>query len=404
MRNVYVAGRGLASALGPDLTSGLRALRRGVAASRAVQLANGDTWPLYAIAAESDDQYADQYADQVGDPHTNQHADQAAVRFSDHGERWMTRARRITRRVADESGALAGARTGPLFVASSSMDIGAREDSDDANLLHDSGQLPKQHADYQRFAETVGEWLDWRGPVFTVTTACTSSLNAMLSAHALIRRGQAEHALVLGVELYNRVTLGGFVGMQLLAPMWPGVPTRALPLGAARAGLVLGEAVAAVHLSAQTSRWRFVGGANIVDGRDPAGAVPSAIIAMCTQALANSGLVPADIGLLKLQAAGSPSGDAIEVRALRQVFDPLPPLLSFKGAIGHTLGAAGAAELALLLGCLEGGVWPVCDYPQDASLQATLTDRAPAQLRYVLASILGFGGGHAAVILQDCGA
>jgi 3-oxoacyl-[acyl-carrier-protein] synthase-1 len=46
-------------------------------------------------------------------------------------------------------------------------------------------------------------------------------------------------------------------------------------------------------------------------------------------------------------------------------------------------------------------VWPRVDWPLDASLNAPLAAHAPAQARHVLASILGFGGGHAAVVLED---
>ena len=350
MNEVFLAGRGLASALGPDLNSALRSMGQAGATPHRWDLPGGFAWPLYTI--------------------------------DEHDADWTTLARRITQRVAAESGALAAARSGPLFLASSSLDIGAREGG---------GDFP----DYPLFAETVAGWLDWRGPVFTVSTACTSALNALLSARTLIRHGHADHALVLGMELRNRVTLGGFGGMQLLSA------TRARPFGKGRDGVVLGEAVAALYLSAAPSRWRIAGGANVVDGQDPAGAVPSAIVAMCQQTLADSGLSPADIALVKPQAAGSPSNDAIEVRALRAVFPTLPALVSFKGAIGHTLGASGAAELGLLMACLETGTWPRTDYPHDERLNARFATSAPAHARHVLASIIGFGGGHTAVVLED---
>jgi len=351
MKEVYLAGRGLASALGPDVAAALAALAKGGVSPRPFELADGSAWPLYSMADDEPD--------------------------------WSTRTRRITQRVAAESGVLAGPRSGPLFVASSSLDIGWLEQSHDFDR------------DYQQFAETVASWLDWRGPVFTVSTACTSALNAVLSARTQIRSGRADHALVLGMELRNRVTVGGFGGMQLLSA------TGALPFGEARNGLVLGEAVAALHLSSSPSRWRVAGGANVVDGRDPAGTVPSAVIAMCEQALANSGLQASDIALIKPQAAGGVSSDATEAQALREVFATLPPLVSFKASIGHTLGASGAAELALLTACLEAGAWPHIGYAQDTSLNATLSPQAPQRARHVLASILGFGGGHTAVVLED---
>jgi 3-oxoacyl-[acyl-carrier-protein] synthase I len=351
----YLAGRGLASSLGADLGAAMRALAQGGVPPGRFEMADGMGWPFHGIASDDKDSDTD----------------------------WTARARRIVQRVAAESGALAGSRSGPLFVASSSLDIGWLEDHIGA------------YRDYASFPDTVAGWLDWRGPVFTVSTACSSALNALLSARTLIRHGRADHALVLGLELRNCTTVGGFGGMQLLAP------ECALPLGTARSGLVLGEAVAALHLSSQPARWRVAGGANVVDGRDPAGTVPSAVVAACRQALADSGVSAGEIALIKPQAAGSPVNDAIEARALQEVFAPLPPLVSFKAAIGHTLGAAGAAELALLTACLETGVWPRVGYEQDASLNAPLAGQAPKKARYVMANINGFGGGHAAVVMED---
>ena len=122
---------------------------------------------------------------------------------------------------------------------------------------------------------------------------------------------------------------------------------------------------------------------------------------MCRGALEQGGLQPGDIDLIKVQAAGSPVNDAIEAEALKQVFGPLPPLVSLKPALGHTLGASGAAELALLVGCIEGGVWPIVGYPIDASLDIELSTQLPQRLRNILLNFAGFGGGHASLVLKD---
>ncbi|MET0334902.1 MAG: beta-ketoacyl synthase N-terminal-like domain-containing protein [Rhizobacter sp.] len=355
MTEAYLAGRALASALGPDIDSALRTLAAGGAKPIQVTLADGSAWPCYAIA--------DAIVDSKPD--------------------WTARSRRLVQKAATDSGALAGDRHGALFIASSSLDIGLLETSLDFDR------------DHHEFAETVAGWLDWKGPVHTVSTACTSGLNALLSARTLVRHGVVHDALVLGLELRNTITVGGFGGMQLLSP------TGALPYGQARNGLVLGEAVAALHVSSHAARWRIAGGANVVDGRDPAGTIESAVIEMCHHALVDSRLAAHDIDLVKPQAAGGVASDATEARALHQVFDPLPPLVSLKAAIGHTLGASGVAELALLTACLESGAWPSANHAADAALNAPLASQAPSHVRHVLASILGFGGGHAAVVLED---
>lgn len=350
MTDVYLAGRGLASALGPDLAQAVLALRRGAVVPGRFELAPGHLTPYFGMPPS--------------------------------GEDWATRARRLVIDAVTESGALAD-RDGALLLASTSFDMGVRELGVPFDL------------DIAYFGEQVADWLEWRGPIFTVCTACTSALNALASGAALVRAGDVGSALVLGFELANHLTIGGFQAMQLLSPSGP------QPLGAARNGLVLGEAVAALHLSATPSRWRLAGAANVVDSSDPAGAVAGAVATMCRQALAASGLQAQQIDLIKLQAAGSGLNDSTELAGLRQVFDTLPPVLSLKALLGHTLGAAGAAEIALLLACIESGVWPARDYPLDPALQAPWAAHSPPRLRHILAVILGFGGGHAAVVLED---
>lgn len=186
--------------------------------------------------------------------------------------------------------------------------------------------------------------------------------------------------------------------MQLLTPGKP------KPLGLNRDGIALGEAVSVLHLSSQPARWHLCGGSNIVNGRDPTGAISQTVTQMCEQALAASGLETSDIDLIKLQAAGSPVNDVNELTGLAAAFESLPPLVTLKAAIGHTLGASGAAEIALLTACLEANIWPHPDYPLDPDLRAGLAHARPESVRYVLADILGFGGGHTAVVLEDTNA
>jgi 3-oxoacyl-[acyl-carrier-protein] synthase-1 len=350
MKQVYLYGRALVSALGADLSQALVCISAGGRAAQRVELSDGTDWPYFGI---------------------------------DHPEPdWRKRAQQIIDVAFREAGITAN-RDAPLFVASSSLDIGAIE----SGVSH-SG-------DGYDFAEKIADQLGWTGPVYLVSSACTSSLQALLSASALISSGSVNDAVVLGVELANRYSVSGFAAMQLLTPDKP------KPLGLDRDGIALGEAVAVLHLSSRPAHWRLCGGSNIVDGRDPTGAIPQTVNQMCEQALAASGLKSSDIDLIKLQAAGSPANDANELAGLAAAFESLPPLVTFKAAIGHTLGASGAAEIALLTACLEADVWPHPDYPLDPDLHAGLAYAKPESVRYVLVDILGFGGGHSAVVLED---
>lgn len=351
MMPVHLAGRGLACSLGLDLGQAISSLLHNP--TKPVQYtlpgALGGSYPYYELPF--------------------------------YGANWDERAQQLICRVAAEAGA-ERVRQGVLFIASSSLDIGAAEQG--------AAQM-----DLDAYASKIAGWLEWQGPVYVVSTACTSSMNALLAAHALLRQGEAEDAVVLGVELDGRLTLAGFAALQLLSP------TGSKPFGANRDGLVLGEAVAALRLSTcATGGWQMLGGANVVDGSQPTSASIPAVEAMCKQALIQSNLGPQEIDLIKVQAAGSPGNDAAEAEGLRRVFTPLPALASLKAVLGHTMGASGAAEIALITACLEHDAWPVYWDGIDPELQVNLPAQAPQHVRRMLATILGFGGSHAAVVLE----
>jgi len=351
MKAVYLAGRGLACSLGLNVRASVIALRSdvGLTSLHSCSGAPGSGFTYRSI----DDSQSD----------------------------WKERARGLIQRVAREAGAQ-HARCGVLFIATTSFDIGAVEQGTTG-------------MNYNVFADMIAAWLAWAGPVFVVSTACTSSLNAMMAAHALLRSGLVQDALVLGVELSNRLTLDGFAALQLLSS------GRSQPFGKDRDGLVLGEAVAALRLSSRENGiWQMLGGANVVDGKQPTSASASAVVSMYQSALAHCGLAADAIDLIKVQAAGSHGNDAIEAQGLRDMFHVIPPLVSLKSAIGHAMGAAGAAEIALLTACLEHGVWPTYGHAVDETLGVKLAAHVPVSVRRVMATILGFGGGHSTVVLK----
>jgi 3-oxoacyl-[acyl-carrier-protein] synthase-1 len=163
----------------------------------------------------------------------------------------------------------------------------------------------------------------------------------------------------------------------------------------------LGEAVSAIRLSTrETSPWKVLGGANVVDGSQPTGASASAVVSMYQRALASCDLSADAIDLIKVQAAGSPGNDAVEAQGLREAFNKMPALVSLKDAMGHTMGASGVAEIVLVSACLEQGVLPKHADDTDQSLGVDLVEELPPTVRHLMATILGFGGSHATVVLQ----
>lgn len=277
----------------------------------------------------------------------------------------------------------------PLFVASSSFQIGEFEEDDET-------ELPVACA---AFAQRIAGWLGLEGPCHAVANACISSFSAITEAAALIGGGLIDDALVVGSELSNASTLAGFSGMALLSP------TAARPLAADRDGLVLGEAVAAVYLSAAPGPWKLAGTAVGLDAHSPTGPEPGGgpIAGVMAQCLAAAGWAPSDVGLVKLQAAGSPGSDLAEARALSQVFgDALPPLLSLKPWLGHTLGASGAAELSALFALLDAERLPATPSgaPDDEISAKFPVDRSSVRIERALLNLIGFGGGLASIAVE----
>jgi 3-oxoacyl-[acyl-carrier-protein] synthase-1 len=307
------------------------------------------------------------------------------------GGDWMQRAETIAGAVAVALRAQAGLANGewrqmPCFVGSSSHFIGAIEDQSDPVL-----DPPVEFA--RRLAGCFGA----AGRAVSVDTACTSGITALGLAADMIAAGKCDHALVLGVELSNRLSRAGFAALGLLSP------SVARPCDRRRDGLVLGEAFAALLVS-RSGPWRVVANASAIDPAGLAAPAPNEqVMARAMRAaLAEARWRAADVDLVKLQAGGSPTGDLAEARALRAIFGTPPRLVSFKGAIGHTLGASGPAELALLLDALaRGRVPPTQGFAQtDPELGLAPAGGEASSVRRVLFNLAGFGGSVASVALE----
>lgn len=302
---------------------------------------------------------------------------------------WLARAEQALRHVATQLGPTAPDT--PLFVASSSFQIGHFEQSP-APV-----DLPVATASFSR---SIGDWMGLGGPVYSFSNACISGFSALDAARSLIAAGIIDEAIVVGVELANDSTLAGFAAMELLSR------SVGRPFDARRDGMVLGEAVAAVRLGAEPSRWRIAGLRTGLDGHSTTGPNPdgSRIADVTVNCLNDAKMKSSDIELVKLQAAGSPGTDLAEANALRRVFgQAMPPLLSLKPALGHTLGASGLAELAALLACLDSdriSATPGFAETDPEIALRPLIERSTAHVERALLNLIGFGGGLASLIVE----
>lgn len=239
------------------------------------------------------------------------------------------------------------------------------------------------------------------GPEYLINTACAASANALLAAATAIANGQADHALVVGLELFNLTTVAGFFGMQLLTN------DVMRPFDRRRRGLILGEGCGALVLSAcdGTESGIFItAGASACDTHSITASNPdgSAIADVMNRALARAAIEPAQIRAVKAHGTASPLNDDGEAAAMHRVFESIPPVFALKPYVGHTLGGCGAIEIALFAVAFQDGFIPRTAgfEKRDEQLDiAPLTEPLAAEPGHYMTNFFGFGGNNCTVLL-----
>ena len=237
-----------------------------------------------------------------------------------------------------------------------------------------------------------------------VSNACISGVMALLVARRIIASGEADHVVVAGVDVLSKFVVSGF---QILHAMSP-EPCR--PFDAARKGINLGEAAAAVVLSADPSALgaargiRVAGGglsndANHISGPSRTGAELAFAI---RQAMDEANLHHGDVDFISAHGTGTIYNDEMEAKAFALAGLADRPIHSLKGFYGHTLGAAGIVEVVLNAeGLRRNQLLPSRGYEQlGVSIPLNVvTQPTSLPLDTCLKTASGFGGCNAAIIL-----
>lgn len=253
-----------------------------------------------------------------------------------------------------------------------------------------------------RTAAKIAELLGISRPAMVVSNACASGLVAMDVTARMIARGEAEKAIVVGVDTVSRFVLAGF---SCLAALSSG-PCR--PYDAERDGLSLGEGAGAVVLERNADGEGLLLCASAVTNDAHHVTAPmrsgDGLAAAIGEALRRAGVAPADVDVVNGHGTGTVYNDAMESKAVSAVFGRrMPPLYSLKGYVGHTLGAAGVAESVIALKGLAEGIVPgtLGLSTVDSEIDANVSPQArEAGGRYLVSFKSGFGGINAASVFE----
>jgi 3-oxoacyl-[acyl-carrier-protein] synthase II len=257
------------------------------------------------------------------------------------------------------------------------------------------------------------------GPNYATTSACATSLHAIMDAFMILQLGMADYMVCGGSEApITPMSVGGFNAARALSTAndRPGKASR--PYDRDRDGFVMGEGAGSMVLETlESARKRgariyaeLAGVAATADAYHLTAPHPEGkgAVAAMKNALAMAGVAPDKIDYINTHGTSTPLGDIAEITAIKQVFGDHAYKLSIsstKSMTGHLLGAAGVVESIACLQAIQHQVVPPtinCDN-LDPQVDLDVTPNSPKErkIEYVLNNGFGFGGHNATLIFKS---
>jgi len=247
--------------------------------------------------------------------------------------------------------------------------------------------------------------LDVHGPAFTISTACTSSAKAFVSARRLLQLHLCDAVVVGGVDSLCELTVQGFASLESTSR------ERTNPMSRNRCGINVGEGAAVFLMSRDEGPVMLAGAgessdAHHVSAPDPQGRGGELAL---REALADAGIEPAAVGYVNLHATATRKNDEMEARLMARLFTNGVASSGTKPLTGHQLGAAGATELGfawLTLArddvALPRHVWDGEADPDLPALDLVDSERFLSRTsgpQHVMSNSFAFGGSNVSLIL-----
>ncbi|MDR2841653.1 MAG: 3-oxoacyl-ACP synthase [Spirochaetaceae bacterium] len=211
------------------------------------------------------------------------------------------------------------------------------------------------------FAEFIAAKFGIKGPVWTDAAACASSASAIVKAAELIKAGICDAVITGGADIASSLAIGGFASLGALSL------SHTNPFSKNRNGINLGDGAAFFVLSGSplcatkkpATNIKILGYGESADAYHMTSPHPKgkgALQAM-RDALLSAQLEARNISYINLHGTGTKQNDAMESTAIAELFSGEEQALvsSTKPITGHTLGAAGALELAICVMTLYNG-------------------------------------------------
>lgn len=262
---------------------------------------------------------------------------------------------------------------------------------------HNIGDITHQIADY----------FGLKSIVTALSTACSSSANAIITGCNLLRMGYLKQVIVGGSDPLSKFTINGFNSLMILSD------TDCQPFDNNRKGLNLGEAGAYLVLEteenalknnhkilATLSGW---GNANDAYHQTASSADGEGAFLAMQKALSMANLFPSEIDYVNAHGTATQNNDLSESIALSRVFHSVPDFSSTKAFTGHTLATASSVEAIYSILAIQNGiVFPNLNF-QTPMVEVDIkpqTEIKYKEINNVLSNSFGFGGNCSTLIFS----
>ncbi len=258
--------------------------------------------------------------------------------------------------------------------------------------------------------------IGFMGPNYSISTACATSNNAIISAANHLRKGEADLMVCGGVEApILPIGLAGFCSCKALSQRNDAPEKASRPWDKGRDGFVMGEGAGILILETLEHAQKrgapilaeYLGGGISCDAyhmteprQDGAG------VALCIRNALQDAEVNADrVNYINAHATSTPLGDMAEVEALKQIFSSRNKIAmnATKSMIGHALGAAGGIEaVACVKAILDGKIHPTLNLedPEPGLDFHVPTHAEKWDVDVAISNSFGFGGHNATLVMK----
>ncbi len=239
----------------------------------------------------------------------------------------------------------------------------------------------------------------------TISTACSSAINAMIMGAKMLENGMLDYVLVGGTDALCKFTINGFNSLSILDK------TLCKPFDKARNGLNLGEGAGYVVLTKDEERTtsycllKGYGNANDAFHQTASSEDGEGAYLAMSKAIEKAGLKKGDIDYINLHGTGTHNNDSSEGRAIVRLFgEEVPKCSSTKGYTGHALAAAGGLETVFCVLAMQNKViYPNLRFETEieGGIRPEQSLKRDVRLRYVMTNSFGFGGNCSSLILGE---